>query len=72
MIPQRIPTAHKDSFGFLRTSLVGVTTTYSSFLLIKCTRGNDAQDTYAGEIALLDTDAHYVTNRNGSLNEMTD
>ena len=45
---------------------------YSSFLFIKCTRRNDAQDTYASEIALVGADAHYITNRNGSRNETSD
>ena len=45
---------------------------YSSFLFIKCTRRNDAQDTYASEIALIGADAHYITNRAGSRNETSD
>ena len=51
---------------------VPITETYSSFLLIKCVRRNDAQDTYASEIALVGADAHYITNRNGSRNETSD
>ena len=45
---------------------------YSSQLFIECTRRNDAQDTYAGEFALLDGDSHYPTDRFGSYNEFTD
>jgi hypothetical protein len=39
---------------------------YSSFILIKCTRRNDGQDTHAGEIALLGADCHYKSDRVGS------
>jgi hypothetical protein len=59
-------------FEIIQHMAVSPSETYSSFLLIKCTRRNDAQDTYAGEIALLGADSHYQTNRNGSLNESTD
>jgi hypothetical protein len=45
---------------------------YSSEFFIQCTRRNDAQDTYAGEFALLDGDAHYIINHLGSYNEYTD
>jgi hypothetical protein len=39
---------------------------YSGFLLITCTRANDANDTYAGEIALFGADCHYPSDRHGS------
>ncbi len=45
---------------------------YSSEFIIQCTRRNDAQDTYAGEFALLDGDVHYLSNRIGSYNEFND
>jgi hypothetical protein len=45
---------------------------YSSEFFIVCQRRNDGQDTYAGEIALLDGDVHYQANRVGSYNEYTD
>mgnify|MGYP003588076850 FL=1 len=45
---------------------------YSSFFLIKCTRRNDAQDTFTGDFALLGADVHYITDRLGSMNEVTD
>ncbi len=48
------------------------TETYSSFVLVKCVRNNDANDTFTGNIALLGADVHYVTDRQGSLNESTD
>jgi hypothetical protein len=39
---------------------------HSSFVFVKCQRRNDAQDTYASEIALLGADSHYITDRLGS------
>jgi len=45
---------------------------YSSLLFVQFTRRNDGQDTYAGEFALLDGDAHYQTNHLGSYNTITD
>jgi hypothetical protein len=45
---------------------------YSSEFFIECTRRNDAQDTYAGEFALLDGDVHYQVNHLGSYNEFND
>lgn len=35
-------------------------------------RINDASDTYAGEFALVDGDAHYKTNHLGSYYKLTD
>ena len=49
-----------------------VSENYSSEFFIECTRRSDAQDTYAGEIALLDGDVHYQINHLGSYNEFTD
>ena len=46
--------------------------TYSSFLLVKCQRRNDGQDTYAGEFALLGGDCHYLVDRLGSQFETND
>jgi hypothetical protein len=46
--------------------------TYSSEFFIECTRRNDAQDTYAGEFALVDGDVHYITNQHGSVYEFSD
>lgn len=45
---------------------------YSSEFFIECTRRSDGQDTYSGEFALLDGDAHYPSGRIGSYNEYTD
>jgi len=45
---------------------------YSSEFYIELTRRNDAQDTYAGEFALSDGDAHYPVNHLGSYQEFTD
>jgi hypothetical protein len=45
---------------------------YSSEFFIECTRRNDAQDTYAGEFALLDGDVHYKSARFGSKYELSD
>ena len=45
---------------------------YSSEFFIVCQRRNDAEDTYPGEIAILDGDVHYLTDRVGSYNEFTD
>lgn len=45
---------------------------YSSEFFIECTRRNDAQDTYAGEFALLDGDVHYKSARFGSIYELGD
>lgn len=45
---------------------------YSSKLYVECTRLNDGTDTYAGEFALTDDDAHYTTNHLGSYNALND
>lgn len=45
---------------------------YSGEIWVKCQRRNDAQDTYAGEFALIDGDSHYISNSGGSFNEYTD
>lgn len=45
---------------------------YSGEIWVTCQRRNDAQDTYAGEFALIDGDSHYPSNSGGSFNETTD
>lgn len=45
---------------------------YSSFLFVEATRRNDGQDTYAHEIAIIGSDAHYPSDRYGSKNVTTD
>lgn len=48
--------------------------TYSSTFLIKITRNSTGpgSDTYGGDFGLLHADAHFVTNRFGSVNEHAD
>lgn len=45
---------------------------YSSEIFLEFTRRNDGTDTYAGEFALVDGDAHYPTNHLGSYNRLND
>ena len=46
--------------------------TYSSELFLQFTRRNDANDTYPGEFALVDGDAHYMSNHLGSYQRLID
>lgn len=65
-----------DQFKNMRSQIVTNMSTgtelYSGFLLVRCQRRNDGQDTYAGEIALLGADSHYYTDRFGSFKTATD
>lgn len=45
---------------------------YSSEIFLQFQRANDASDTYAGEFALVDGDAHYKTNHLGSYYKLAD
>lgn len=45
---------------------------YSSEFFVEFTRRNDGQDTYTGEFALIDGDAHYIVGQNGSVYEFSD
>jgi hypothetical protein len=71
-----LPLSATDQYKLKVTNIVtGMATgteTYSGFLLVRCVRRNDGQDTYAGEIALLGADAHYLTDRFGSFEPYTD
>lgn len=42
---------------------------YGGMLFVICTRGNG---TYTGKVAILDSDAHRLMDRNGSINPFTD
>lgn len=72
-----IPLATGDQYKYLIKNIVAnlaypTGEDYSSEFFIECTRRNDAQDTYAGEFALLDGDLHYLTDQLGSYNEYAD
>ena len=66
-----------DQFKYLIKGLVSnmaypTSEGYSSELFIEFHRSNDGNDTYSGEFALVDGDAHYLTNRTGSKYEYSD
>ena len=63
---------YKHKLFSITTNLAVGTESYSGFLLIKFQRRNDAQDTYAGEFALMGADAHYQSDRIGSYNVTSD
>jgi hypothetical protein len=48
--------------------------TYSTILLVKLTRNSTGigSDTYAADLGIIYFDAHYVTDRMGSINEISD
>ena len=71
-IPLLFGDQYKHKFAEIVTNLSVGNETYSGFLLIKCQRRNDAQDTYGSEIALLGADSHYISDRAGSYLVMGD
>ena len=64
---------YKHKIGVIIPSMtIPGTEKYSSFVLIRCIRNNNANDTFTGNIALLGADVHYIVDRWGSLYETTD
>ena len=57
---------------FIKSGYCPTDESYSSEIFLQFTRRNDGTDTYPGEFALVDGDAHYLTNHLGSYNRLTD